>query len=192
MNRAVFLDRDGVINELVYNPEFGTVDSPLNAGEFKLLPRVAEAIAKLNGLGLKVIIISNQPAIAKGKTTQTNFDLVNRRMVELLGEKAAWIDAQYYCYHVKEAMCDCRKPNIGLILEAQKDFNLDMSKSYMIGDSITDIQAGKKAGCRTFMIGMLKCDLCRYMEAAGVKPDMIFPDLYGAVEQIGREANQTK
>jgi histidinol-phosphate phosphatase family protein len=187
MNRAVFLDRDGVINEMVYNSEFGTVDSPLNPNEFKLLPRVAEAIAKLNRLNFKVIVISNQPAIAKGKTTQANLNAVNQKMVDLLGEKAAWIDRAYYCYHRKEDMCKCRKPNIGLVLEAQKDFDVDLSKSYVVGDSLTDIQTGKRAGCKSIMLGTLKCDLCKYMDATGVKPDLIVPDLYEAVEQIARE-----
>jgi D-glycero-D-manno-heptose 1,7-bisphosphate phosphatase len=191
--RGVFLDRDGVINEIVYFPELGILDSPLIPAQFKLLPRVSEAIKKLNALGLKVIITSNQPAIAKGKSSEQHFKKIREKMIKTLQEGGAKIDGEYYCFHHPEAKleqyrinCDCRKPKPGLLLQAAKDFSLDLKECYLIGDGINDIQAGKAVGCTTFLIGNMKCDLCRHMEKLGVKPDYIVADLYEAVKIIER------
>jgi D-glycero-D-manno-heptose 1,7-bisphosphate phosphatase len=196
MNRAVFLDRDGVINEIVYFPELGVLDSPLNPGQFRLLPGAAEAIGILNRLGLKVILASNQPSIAKGKMTEKTFERVRSKMGKELREKGAYIDAEYYCFHhplAKDARyrvdCECRKPKPGLLLKAAKDLGVDLSRSYVVGDSLTDIKAGKAVGCRTFLIGNLKCDLCRLMEDECVKPDLIVPSLLAAAKIIEKEIN---
>lgn len=196
MTRAVFLDRDGVINEIVYFPEFGLVDSPLNPRQFRLLSGVAEAVRTFNRLGLKVIIASNQPSIAKGKMTQKVFEKVRLKMKRQLEKRGAHIDAEYYCFHHPfakyaryRANCDCRKPEPGLILRAAKDFGLDLSKCYVVGDGLTDIKAGKAAGCRSFLIGILKCDLCRLMEKEKIKPDLIIPNLLRGSKIIEREVN---
>jgi D-glycero-D-manno-heptose 1,7-bisphosphate phosphatase len=197
MTRAVLLDRDGVINEIVYFPEFGVLDSPLNPSQFKLLPGAAEAIRALNSLGLKVIVVSNQPSIAKGKMTEETFERVRLKMKRLLEKKGAHIDAEYYCFHHPLAKvakyrvnCDCRKPKPGLLLRASKDFDLNLSKCYVIGDALTDIKAGKAARCRSFLIGSLKCDLCKLMENEGIKPDLIVPSLLHASKVIKREVNE--
>lgn len=194
MNRAVFLDRDGVINELVFFPEHGIIDSPLNPEQFKLLPGASEGIRTFNDLGLKVIVISNQPTIAKGKSTQAQFEKIRLKMKKLLDEKGAHVDAEYYCMHHPNATvpelkmkCDCRKPEPGLILKAAKDFDLNLSNSYLIGDGITDIKAGHAVGCKTILIGELKCDLCRRMEAENVKPDVIARSLLEASKIIKEE-----
>jgi len=196
MTRAVFLDRDGVINEIVYFPEFGVLDSPLNPRQFRLLPGVAEAIRTINRLGLKVIVASNQPGIAKGKMTEKVFERVRLKMKRLLKQRGAYIDAEYYCFHhpsAKDAKyrdnCDCRKPKPGLILRAAKDFGLNLSECYVVGDSLTDIKAGRAVGCRTLLIGNLKCDLCRLMEDERVKPDLIDPSLLHASKIIEGEVN---
>ena len=196
MTRAVFLDRDGVINEIVYFPEFGVLDSPLNPRQFRLLPGVAEAIRTFNRLGLKVIVASNQPGIAKGKMTEKVFERVGLKMKRLLEQRGAYIDAEYYCFHhpsAKDAKyrgnCDCRKPKPGLILRAAKDFGLNLSECYVVGDSLTDIKAGRAVGCRTLLIGNLKCDLCRLMEDECVKPDLIVPSLLQAFKIIEGEVN---
>jgi len=197
MNRAVFLDRDGVINEIVYFPEFGVLDSPLDTKQFRLLPSVAEAIRAFNRLGLKVIVVSNQPGIAKGKTTEEVFERVRLKMRKELEKRGAHIDAEYYCFHHPLAKiakyrgnCDCRKPKPGLILRAAKDSGLDLSKCYVVGDGLTDIKAGKAVGCRSFLIGNLKCDLCRLMEEENVKPDLIVPSLLHASRIIEKEVNE--
>jgi D-glycero-D-manno-heptose 1,7-bisphosphate phosphatase len=196
MTRAVFLDRDGVVNEIVYFPEFGILDSPLNPRQFRLLPGVAEAIRAFNRLDLKVIVASNQPAIAKGKMTEEVFERVRQKMKRLLEKKGAHIDAEYYCFHhplAKDARyrdnCDCRKPKPGLILRAARDFGLDPSKCYVVGDGLMDIKAGRAVGCRSFLIGSLKCDLCRLMEDKDVKPDLVVPSLLHASKIIEREVN---
>ena len=198
MNRAVFLDRDGVINEIASFPELGLLDSPLNANQFRLMPKVAEAIIVLNHLNLKVIIASNQPAIAKGKMTVKAFEEIRLKMKRELGKKVAHLDGEYYCFHHPSAkvakyrtICDCRKPRPGLFLRAAKDFALDLKKSYVVGDSLTDIKAGNTVGSRTILIGSLKCDLCRLMEIEGVKPDRIVADLLGASKIIQKEINES-
>jgi len=193
---AVFLDRDGVINEIVYFSEFGVLDSPLNPKQFRLLPGVAEAIRVFNRLGLKVIVASNQPGMAKGKMTRQVFERIRSKMRRELEKSGAHIDAEYYCFHhpfAKDAQyrgnCDCRKPKPGLILGAAKDFGLDLSKCYVVGDGLTDIKAGRAVGCKVFLIGDLKCDLCRVMEDEGVRPDLIVPSLLHASRIIEREVN---
>jgi len=192
--RGVLLDRDGTINELVYLPEFGIIDSPLNPDQFKLVPGAAEAIRSFNEMGLKVIIVSNQPSIAKGKTTMKLFEEVRAKMRRLLAEAGAHIDAEYYCFHHPESKlpefrlnCQCRKPKPGLLLKAAEDFNLNLKDCFMIGDGITDIMAGQAVGCKTILIGRLKCDLCRVMEDLGVKPHYIAPNLNHASEIIREE-----
>jgi D-glycero-D-manno-heptose 1,7-bisphosphate phosphatase len=194
MNQAVFLDRDGVINEIVCFPELGLLDSPLHPRQFKLLPQVAEAIGVFNRLGVKVIVLSNQPAIAKGKMTMKSFERIRQKMRNELAKKGAHIDAEYYCFHHPSAKnpkyrgnCDCRKPKPGLFLRASKDLGLNLSKCYAIGDSLTDVKAGKYVGCRTFLIGYLKCDMCKFMEDEGTRPDLIVPSLFAASEIIKKE-----
>jgi len=194
--RAVFLDRDGVINEIVYFPELGLLDSPLNPRQFKLLPNVPRAIRIFNKLDLKVVIASNQPGIAKGKTTKKLFEKIRLKMIRGLEKGGARIDAEYYCFHhpsakyVKfRANCNCRKPKPGLFLRAAKDFGLDLSRSYAIGDNLMDVEAGKTAGCKTFLIGYLKCDLCKFIKDTGVKPDFIVPSLLHAARLIKKEVS---
>lgn len=194
MKKAVLMDRDGVINEIVCFPELGVLDSPLNPDQFNLLPRVPKAIKIFNGLGLKVIVVSNQPIIAKGKTTKVLFKKIREKMIKQLQSKGAFIDGEYYCFHHPQAklekyrvLCDCRKPAPGLLLEAAKDFDLDLTKCYMIGDSLIDVEAGKKAGCKTILIGKMKCDLCKLMNENGFMPDWIVNDLYNASKIIAKE-----
>lgn len=199
MTDAIFLDRDGVINRLVFFPEFGTVDSPLNPSQFRLMPGAAEAIGMFNGLGLKVIVVSNQPAIAKGKMSMQLFERVCLKMKSLLEKKGAHVDYEYYCFHHPKAKrpefrvsCDCRKPKPGLFLKAAKDFNLDTSKCYLIGDGLTDIKAGQLVGCKSILIGQAKCDLCRLMEVMKVKPDFIVHSLLEASKIIEKEVSEEK
>jgi len=189
--KAVFLDRDGVINELIYYREQGIVDSPFTVGQFRLFPGVGEAIRKLRDMGYKVILVSNQPGIAKGKISEETFDKVRQKMEKELAKKGASLDGEYYCFHHPEAKveglranCECRKPKPGLLLKAAKDMDIDLSQSWMIGDGLTDVKAGKQAGCRTILLGRMKCELCHLMDEEDASPDAIASNLTEATQFI--------
>lgn len=193
-NKAVFLDRDGVINEIVYYKELGIVDSPFTVKQFKLLPDVSKAINKFHKLGFIVILISNQPGQAKNYYSIEVFEKIIEKMKKELEKDGAKLDAEYYCLHHPEAknekykkICDCRKPKPGMILQAVKDYDIELKKSWMIGDGLNDIQAGRAAGCKTILIGKMKCDFCKIMEAEGVKPNFIAPNLFKASLIIEKE-----
>ena len=165
MNRAVFLDRDGVINELVYHQEQEVIDSPFTPGQFKLIPGVTEALKTLHDDGYLTILVSNQPGIAKGHMTEKNFELIRQKMNSELSGDGAELDGEYYCLHHPEAVvekyrvqCDCRKPLPGLLFKAAREKDIDLKESWLIGDNLSDIQAGKAAGCRTILIGTMKCE----------------------------------
>lgn len=153
--KAVFLDRDGTINK--YR---GFVK---NIEEFELIPGVAEAIRKINESGYLAIVVTNQPVVARGEVTWEQLDEIHKKLETLLGLKGAYLDGVYFCPHhphkgykgeVVELKinCDCRKPKPGLLLQAMKDFNIDLSESFMIGDGKNDIKAGKVAGCKSILI----------------------------------------
>ncbi len=192
MNRAVFLDRDGVINTMVYNTEFGLVDSPANPDEFSLMPHVSEAILAFHQMGFVVALISNQPGIAKGKFSPQLLDAITQKMVVGLAEGGAHLDAIYYCKHHPEGkvlqyrqVCNCRKPKPGMLLKAAQDLEIDLSQSYFIGDGITDVQAGQAAGTKTILIyPSSKCYLCTELNSRNVHPDFIVTNLLGAVAII--------
>ena len=190
--KAIFLDRDGVINELVYHEEQGIIDSPFSVEQFKLLPGVGEAIKQFHDMGVKVILISNQPGMAKGHMSEETFAKIRKKMKNDLAKEGAFLDGEYYCLHHPEAKverlkadCACRKPEPGLILRAAQDMNIDLYQSWMIGDGLTDVKAGKRAGCRTILLGRMKCELCRLMDEDDARPEAICSDLSEAVEKIG-------
>lgn len=177
MNKAVFLDRDGTINKEVHylrDPE-----------QLELLARVPEAIKMLNEIGFKVIIVTNQSAIARGFLTIKKLNEIHVRLKEMLGEKGAAIDAIYFCPHHPGQDCECRKPKPYLILKAAKEHSIDLKNSYMIGDKYIDIKAGKNSKCKTIFV------LTGYgeeeRESIGLwdaKPDYTAIDLYEAVMWI--------
>lgn len=191
MSRAIFLDRDGVINELIYYPDQGSVDSPFTEGQFKLLPNVGEAIKKFRQMGFKVVLVSNQPGIAKGYLSEEAFEKIRETMRGELDKEGAYLDREYYCFHHPEAKveqlkvnCGCHKPKPGLLLQAAKEMNIDLSQSWMVGDGLTDVKAGKRAGCKTILLGKMKCELCRLMDEMDMKPDTIVPNLLEAYREI--------
>lgn len=193
MDSAVLLDRDGVINELIYYPEHEIIDSPFTVGQFKLRPGVAQAIKPLNQRGYKVIVVSNQPGVAKNHFTLETLRAMDAKMKAELSAQGASVDGIYYCLHHPEgensqyrATCACRKPQPGLLLQAAREFGLDLGQCYMVGDSLTDIKAGKEVGCRTLLISRMKCELCQLMDEEGIKPDAIVSDLMEAERAIAR------
>lgn len=154
--KAIFLDRDGTINE--YVGFLSKID------DFRLIEGVAEAIKKINKLGYLVIVVTNQPVIARGEISSSELKEIHNKMETLLGNDGAYVDALYYCPHhpdkgfdgerIEYKMnCNCRKPKPGMILQAANEFNIDLSSSWMVGDGKVDIEAGKNAGCKTVLIG---------------------------------------
>ena len=155
--KAIFLDRDGTINKYV---GFLT-----KSEQFELLPGVAEAIKKINKSGYLAIVITNQPVIARGDCTWDELKQIHDKMETELGKEGAFLDAIYICPHHKDKGfegerpeykfdCECRKPKAGLLKQAAKDFNVDLSLSYMVGDSDNDILVGRNAGCKdSLMVG---------------------------------------
>jgi D,D-heptose 1,7-bisphosphate phosphatase len=199
---AVFLDRDGVINPMIYDPDFGLVDSPANPDQWTICPGVAESIAKLNLMGFLVVVVTNQPGIAKGKFSAGLLDEMTQKMIsEIKGGGGGGLDGIYSCLHHPDAIvpelkvkCDCRKPSPGMLLQAAKELDIDLSKSYMMGDGITDVQAGLAAGTQTFFISSRKCYICEQLANENVRPDFMVKDLPEAVQVIedlrqGRETD---
>lgn len=154
--KAVFLDRDGTINKYV-----GFLR---DINEFELLDGVADAIKAINASGYLCIVVTNQPVIARGEITISELQNIHNKMETLLGNEGAYIDALYYCPHhphkgyegeIPELKfdCNCRKPKPGMLIQAAKDFNINLENSWMIGDGENDVHAGKNAGCKTALIG---------------------------------------
>ncbi len=192
--RGVFLDRDGVINALVYHPEAGVIDSPSTPAQFRLLPRVPQAIRRLNDLGLRVVVVSNQPGIAKGRFGTKTLKTFERKMLAGIAAAGARIDWIYYCLHHPEAKvkalrknCHCRKPKIGMLERAALELDLPLRQFYMIGDGLPDMMAGARAGCRTIFVGRWKCEICQYMEPPGLRPDLVVKNLWEASHVIEQE-----
>jgi D-glycero-D-manno-heptose 1,7-bisphosphate phosphatase len=144
MDRAVFLDRDGVINCKAPQGEYVT-----RWEDFHFLPGAWEGIKQLNRAGFQIIVVTNQRCVAIGLITEMELEILHRKMTDELAKAGATIDAIYYCPHELEPSCACRKPAPGMLFQAARSRNLDLSSSWMIGDSDADIQAGKNAGCRT-------------------------------------------
>jgi len=196
-NKAVFVDRDGVINELIYYEELGIVDSPFTASQIKVYPDVGKSIKKLQKLGFKIVLVSNQPGLAKGNFTMEAMEKMRAKMTSELKKQGVALDAEYYCFHhpygkVKKyrEVCECRKPKPGMLIQAAKDLDINLKESWMIGDGITDIQAGQAAGVKTIFVGRLKCDICKIMDDQNTKADFIAPNLYKAAQIIETEVKQ--
>lgn len=162
--RAIFLDRDGTIN--VYK---GFIR---NSDEIELIDGVAEAIGEINKSGYLAIIVTNQPVIARGECTFEEVERMNDKIETLLGEKGVYIDDIFYCpHHTDKGFegervelkfdCDCRKPKPGMLLQAAEKYNIDLSKSFMIGDSMRDVEAGNNAGCISILLGEAEGVLCK-------------------------------
>lgn len=154
--KAVFLDRDGTINKYV-----GFLR---NIDDFELLPGVTEAVRKINASGYLVIVVTNQPVIARGEVSFEELEQIHNKMETLLGAEGAYLDAIYFCPHHPhkgykgerlelKIDCKCRKPKPGMLIKAADDFNIDLTQSWMIGDGENDIFAGIAAGCHTVLIG---------------------------------------
>jgi D-glycero-D-manno-heptose 1,7-bisphosphate phosphatase len=154
--KAVFLDRDGVVNKIVFRE--GQPESPRSLEEFVMNDGIRETARKLKDAGFRVIVVSNQPDVARGRMTQGTLDLMNQRIACEIS-----IDDIYVCPHDDSQQCTCRKPKPGMLIEATSRWNIDLSSSFMIGDTWKDMEAGKAAGCKTILLDTsynqaIRCD----------------------------------
>ena len=190
-NTAVFLDRDGTINE-----EVGYLDS---LDKFKIIPSAYEAIRLINESGMKVVVISNQAGVAKGFFTEDFVKITHEHLENALRQKGAYIDNFYYCpHHPTEGIepyrkdCKCRKPAPGMLLRAAQDLNIDLTKSYLVGDRFRDMEAAKKAGVKGVLVKtgygqeLLQDDGPDKATEEG-KPDFITADILEAVKWIFKD-----
>ncbi|HTA24103.1 MAG TPA: HAD family hydrolase [Terriglobales bacterium] len=173
MNKAAFLDRDGVINQKAPTEE----EYITRWEEMQILPGVVEAITLLNRAGFHVVVVSNQRCVAKGLLTVCELDSLHQRLRNELGALGAKIDEIYYCPHEEQPPCSCRKPEPGMLFTAASEHQIDLNSSWMIGDSEKDVKAGRRAGCRTARI-------LRPRVTADGNADVIAPSLLDAVHQI--------
>ncbi|MBI5476385.1 MAG: HAD family hydrolase [Ignavibacteriales bacterium] len=191
---GIFLDRDGTIIE-----EVNYLSSPK---ELHLLPRSAEAIKIANDLGLKVIIATNQSGIARGILTEEQLEVIHNALIENLRRNGANIDGVYYCPHHPDTGlpeyrkdCTCRKPKPGMILQASKDFEIEISKSYLIGDKAIDVETASACGTTSILVqtgyGQEELKICRMKN---IPVDYVAADLLDAIkfieEKFNKEQNQ--
>src|SRR6267143_5042007 len=174
MIKSAFLDRDGVINLKPAEGQYIT-----RWEEMQFLPGAAEAISLLNLAGFHVIEASNQRCVAKGLITVHELHSIHQRMSDELAAAGATIDAIYSCPHEEWPPCGCRKPAPGMLLTAAREHHIQLTESWMIGDSDTDVQAGRRAGCRTARV--LSGD-----QTANSDADVVAPSLLEAIHQILR------
>lgn len=146
MIRAVFLDRDGVLNASVVRD--GKPYPPDSAADMVVLEGAVEATRALKAAGFTLVVVTNQPDVRTGRQTQGGLDAIHARLRALMP-----LDGIRVCAHVDEDNCACRKPKPGLLLEAARDFDIDLGHSFMVGDRWRDIEAGRAAGCRTVLVG---------------------------------------
>ncbi|MFA4848373.1 MAG: HAD family hydrolase [Methanoregula sp.] len=159
MKKAVFLDRDGVLNEMVLNPASGEYEPPHSPEDLTIHPEVIESLRTLQDAGFELFLVSNQPDYAKGKTSLENIQAVHTRFHHILTSTGIHFREYYYCYHHPNGIvpeysfsCECRKPKPWFLLKAAHDYGIDLGNSWMIGDRDTDIECGKAAGTKTILI----------------------------------------
>jgi len=181
MNKAVFLDRDGTIIE-----DVGDLNNPI---DIKFIPGSIEAIKKLNQAGYKVVVITNQSGVARGLIREDMLQTIDKTVQKTILAGGGQLDAIYYCPHHPQhghypykRVCNCRKPGPGMILKAAKDLKLDLAQSYMIGDKISDVEAGINAGVKPILV--LTGQSARFKEKAAEKMVAICQDLNQAVDSI--------
>ncbi len=187
-NRAVFLDRDGTINEEIHH--LSHVD------QFRLLPNASEAIKSFNTARYKVVVITNQSVIARGIISEETLEEIHESMIEMLRKEGALVDAIYYCPHHPTAgagslriNCDCRKPQPGMLLQAAEELNISLKDSFMIGDKLSDLVSGQAAGCRTALVRTgYGVETEKQLKGGSVQPDHIAPDILEAAKWILQQA----
>jgi D-glycero-D-manno-heptose 1,7-bisphosphate phosphatase len=186
--RAVFVDRDGVINELIPDPDTGQPESPLAVQAVRLVAGAADGLRALADAGWTLVGVSNQPAAAKGKVSRVELEAVQERVVGLLAAQRVAMDGFELCLHHPDGIvseltgdCDCRKPAPGMLLRAADALGIDRHASWMVGDTASDIEAGQAAGCRTILI---EHPGSAHKRSGAVRPTALAPDLAAAAHLI--------
>lgn len=168
--RTVFLDRDGVINRNRDNDYVKCWE------EFEFLPNALKAIGNLTDAGYQLIVLTNQACINKGIISSSTLEIIHQRMLEEIQGAGGCIRAIYHCPHRDEDGCDCRKPKPGMLIQAAADHAVDLSRAYLIGDSMRDIAAGRQVGCRTCLVLTGRQQFQNHQN----QPEKVFSDLYTA------------
>ena len=145
MTKAIFLDRDGVINK-------ERKDYVKSVEEFQIIDNIPKVIKILKEKGFVVIVITNQSAINRGLVTIETLNEIHNHLQKILKDNNTSIDDFYFCPHIPDENCQCRKPNPGMLIKAVQDHDIDMDQSFMIGNSLTDVQAAQKAGCKGILL----------------------------------------
>ena len=171
MVKAVFLDRDGVINANLERN--GKPVAPTRLAEFRILPGVEDAARRLKAAGFLLVVVTNQPDVVNGLTTRATVEAMHAEVRRRLP-----VDDIAVCYHVDEDNCACRKPKPGMILKAAQEHGIDLAKSYLVGDRWRDVEAGRTAGCRTIFIDY------GYPQDQRATPDKVMKSLAAAAEFI--------
>jgi len=187
MKKAVFLDRDGVINPPVFNPATSDYESPHFTEDYSVYPMVLKALKVLSDENYQLFVVSNQPSYAKGKIPLENLQAVERVLAEYLSENGITISKYYYCYHHPEGIvaeysgpCRCRKPGTLFLEDAIKQYNLSAEECWFVGDRDTDVACGKAMGMRTIQVKNKHVG-----DKAGKEtPDGFASDIYDAALQI--------
>lgn len=178
VRRAVFLDRDGVLNRNVVNPATGNYESPLTVQQFEILPGVFSALRQLNDAGYLLFLVSNQPNYVNGKGDLFELDAIHEKLRSVLEDERIPFAAFYYCRHHPQytGECGCRKPSPYFIFQAGDEFSIALYDSWMIGDRATDIACGRNARTKTLLI--------TEEHIVEIEADYIAPDLLSAVQII--------
>lgn len=192
---AVFIDRDGILNAMVYDDTHGIMDSPRREDQLHAAKGAGRFTRILRNKGFLAIVVTNQPGLAKGTLTLRDLQKVNKRLESCLKREGGGWDALYYCPHHPKVTaisnvrfvrkCNCRKPKPGMLLNAAKEMSIGLKDSWMVGDGIVDMQAGKAAGCRTILVTKVKLDLLeKFFQLQQELPDFIAADLNAALRII--------
>lgn len=184
--KGLFLDRDGVVNDLVFYPSHNEWESPREVESLRIRPEAPAALREANSRGWLVFLITNQPSYAKGKCSLESLQRVHQRVLETLNREKVMITASYVCYHHPQSKiegfgaCECRKPSPFFVREAAKKYGVDLTRSWVAGDQDSDIELGRNAGCRTALIEYEHSESKR----GRVRPDMVCADLTEVVQKI--------
>ncbi|RKU29744.1 D-glycero-beta-D-manno-heptose-1,7-bisphosphate 7-phosphatase [Candidatus Poribacteria bacterium] len=187
--KTVFLDRDGVINR--NPPNMGYVR---RWSEFHFIPNARKAIRELTENGYRIVVVTNQSGIERGLFSEESLTNTHSRMLAEISKAGGTIDAVYYCPHHPDTGCECRKPKPGMLMRAAREHHIELSSAYLIGDSVTDIEAGQRAGTKTFLVltGLgqksyhhyINTKPCQHTDKNGYFPEKIFTNLYSATRWL--------